>query len=314
MTTRPEITRTKDAAFVAGVRISHPDRVLFPEQGLTKLGLAEYYATIAEAVLPGLVDRPLTLLRCPAGRHEECFFQKQANRSVPASLPRVRVKAGTDYLAVHELGDLVTLTQLGVLELHVWGARADRLDRPDILVFDLDPAPDVPWTHVVATAETLEERLARLDLAAFARVTGGKGLHVVTPIERRSSWDEAKTFTRGIADELVRAAPEHFTANISKAQRKGKILIDVLRNAREATAIASYSVRAREGAPVAVPIGWEELRATRRPPRFTIDDVIARVAEHIDPWRDFDADRARLTKSKLAAVGPPSHPRKKKER
>ena len=300
--TPPVIERSREDARVAGVRISHPDRVLFPEQGLTKVALAAYYATIERAVLPGLYDRPLTLLRCPDGRHKECFYQKQANQSVPKSMPRVRVKPGTDYMAVRSIEDVLNLVQLGALELHVWGSRADKLDRPDILVFDLDPDPDVPWAHVVATAETLRERLAKLDLAAFARVTGGKGLHVVTPIERRTTWEDAKTFTHDVALELVRAAPEHFTAKLSKARRKGKILVDYLRNALESTAIASYSVRAREGAPVAVPIAWEELKDTKKVPRFSTEDVIARVDAGVDPWRDFDAARARLTKKAMAAV------------
>jgi bifunctional non-homologous end joining protein LigD len=300
--TPPVIERSRGESIVAGVRITHPDRVLFPEQGLTKQDLAAYYATIADVVLPGLYDRPLTLLRCPDGRHRECFHQKAANQSVPRSMSRVRVAPGKDYVTVRNLEDLLGLVQIGVLEIHVWGSRADKLERPDILVFDLDPDTEVPWAHVVATAETLRDRLGRLDLAAFPRVTGGKGLHVVVPIERRTTWEDAKQFTQDVALELQRAAPDHFTTNISKARRKGKILIDYLRNARESTAIASYSVRAREGAPVAVPLSWEELSGTEAAPRFTPDDVIARVRAGVDPWRGFDDARARLTKKAMAAV------------
>ena len=298
----PSIVRDEQSATIEGVRLTHPDRVMFPEMGLTKLALATYYASIPEVVIVGMYDRPLTLLRCPEGAHADCFYQKRPRPGVPASVPRVRVKPGTDYLAVHELADVLALVQLGVLELHIWGARADRLDRPDLMVFDLDPGPGVPWTSVVATADTLRQRLHRLELTAFCRLTGGKGLHVVVPIERYATWDEVQAFTQGVVAELVAAAPEYLTANMAKSRRKNKIFIDVFRNAPEATAIASYSVRAREGAPVAAPIGWDELADTSEVPHWSPDDVIARVSAGIDPWREFEECRARLTRAALSAV------------
>ncbi len=297
-----EIDAQRGEARVMGVRLSSPDKVLYPEQGLRKIDLAAYYAQVGEAMLPWVYDRPLTLLRCPEGRHAECFYQKQAHRSVPASLPRVRVKRDTDYLTVRRVEDLLALVQLGVLEIHVWGARADRLDRPDILVLDLDPGPGVAWRDVVATAGALRERVAALGLTAFVRVTGGKGLHLVIPIERRTDWDDAKAFTRGLAGELTRAAPSRYTANMSKAKRKGKIFVDYLRNDAEATAIASYSLRAREGAPVACPVGWDEIADTDEAPRFGTEAVIARVNDGIDPWRDMPDARARLTQQALGDV------------
>jgi bifunctional non-homologous end joining protein LigD len=290
-------------AEVAGVRLTHPDKVLFPEAGITKLALAEFYESIAAAILPEIERRPLTLLRCPEGRQGHCFFQKHANASMPESVPRVRVKDAEDYLMIDGLPALVTLVQLGALELHVWGSRGDRPERPDRLVLDLDPDPTVAWGAVVATAEALRERLERLGLAAFVKLTGGKGLHVVSPITRHTTWDEAKTFTHALAKELVRHAPKSFTASLSKRHRKGKIFVDYLRNASDATAIAAYSVRAREGAPVAVPVAWDELDASaEEAPRLGMAEVRERVARGVDPWAGIDAAAARLTRAMLEAV------------
>lgn len=294
---------SKSPVEVAGVRLSHPDKLLYPEIGLTKRMLAEYYEAIAEVAVPELHMRPLTLVRCPDGHHKTCFYQKRAD-TVPKLVPRVRVRKGEEYLMVDGLPAIVALVQIGVLEFHVWGSRADRLDRPDRLILDLDPAPDVKWPNVVVTAVALRDRLRGLGLDAFARVTGGKGLHLVVPIERHSSWDDAKAFTHALATELSRHAPKHFTASVSKRRREGKIFIDYLRNAREATAIASYSVRARAGAPVATPIHWDELdERSAAPPLFTIEQVKARVAKGIDPWAGFDSAPRRLSAAMKRAVG-----------
>ena len=186
----PSARSASDGARVAGVRLSHPERVLWPEMGLTKRELAEYYAAVAEHVLPQVVGRPLTLVRCPRGRGKECFYQKHLGQALAEPLRGVELEepGGTElYVAVDDLAGLVTLVQLGVLEIHPWGSRADRLDRPDRIVFDIDPAEDVGWPDVLATARVLRERLEALGLASFARTTGGKGLHVVVPIERRST-------------------------------------------------------------------------------------------------------------------------------
>jgi bifunctional non-homologous end joining protein LigD len=295
--------RAKGEAEVAGVRITHPDKILYPECQLTKLDLARYYEAIAEAMLPELRQRPLTLFRCPEGRHKSCFYQKHAGVSFPKTMPRVTVKPGEEYLMVADVPSLITLAQLGVLEIHVWGARADKLDRPDRLVIDLDPGPGVPWSSVVTTAITLRQRLEQLGLAAFPRLTGGKGLHVVVPIERHATWDEAKGFTQGLANELVRHAPKHFIAKMTKKDRRGKIFVDYLRNAKEATAIASYSVRARPGAPVALPVSWDELETHKKKlPLFGIDEVKERVATLADPWPGFDGAARRLTAAMMQAV------------
>jgi bifunctional non-homologous end joining protein LigD len=288
---------------VAGVSLSSPDRVYFPDLGVTKRELAAYYETVAERALPGLANRPLTLLRCPEGIDGDCFYQKQAHASLPDAVARVAVRGDKEpYAMVTDLASLVSLVQIGALELHVWGARADRLDRPDLVVFDLDPDPAVPFARVVETARVLRAYLAELGLVAFARATGGKGVHVVVPIVRRSSWDEVRDFSKGVAEELVRLAPDRFTARMSKARRAGRIFVDWVRNTPEATAIASYSVRARPGAPVAVPLAWDELESLEEPLRESVRDVPRRL-ERPDPWADFEASRRPLSRAALRSVG-----------
>jgi bifunctional non-homologous end joining protein LigD len=287
---------------IAGVRLSHADRIYFPDLGVTKRELAEYYEAMAERVLPGIVGRPLTLLRCPEGIGGECFYQKHANSTVPAAVPRLRVRrGGAPYAMVGDLASLVSLVQIGVLELHVWGARADRLDRPDLVVLDLDPDASVPFARVRDTALALRDFLAELGLVAFARVTGGKGLHLVVPIERRSTWDEVRGFARGVAVSLARLAPAHYTAHMSKVRRKGRIYLDWVRNTPEATAIASYSVRARSGAPVALPLSWDELAGLAAPFHANLREVRERL-EQPDPWLGFEAARRPLTRRALRRV------------
>jgi bifunctional non-homologous end joining protein LigD len=293
---RPALPRSGRSE-VAGVRLSHPERVYFPDLGITKLELAEYYEALAERVLPGLVHRPLSLYRCPQGIEGACFYQKHANDSVPDQVARVRVEKGKEpYAMVTDLASLISLVQIGALELHIWGARADRLDRPDLVTFDLDPDPSVPWRNVIETARALRTLLGDLGLAAFPRATGGKGVHVVAPLVRRSSWEDVRGFSRSVALELVRLAPEHFTANMSKARRKGKIFIDWVRNTFEATAIASWSVRARAGAPVAVPLRWEELESLDAPLRENPREVLRRLAQP-DPWAEFESSRRPLSRA-----------------
>jgi len=287
---------------VAGVRLSTPERIYFPELGITKSELASYYERMAERVLPGLVDRPLTLLRCPEGREGECFYQKRADRSIPERVPRVVVKAGrAPYALVRDLASLVALVQVGVLELHVWGARADRLDRPDVAIVDLDPDPELPWRSVAEAARLLRVLFEELGLVPFVRSTGGKGLHLVVPLVRRASWAEVKSLAQGAAQQLVRSAPERFTDEMSKAKRRGKIFLDVFRNGPEATTIASWSVRARPGAPVAAPLAWDEVDADQRP-LVSLRDAPARLSQP-DPWAGFEEARRALTLAMRRRVG-----------
>lgn len=291
------------ASEVAGVRLSNPDRVYWPDVGVTKSELALYYEAVAERMLPLVRERPLTMLRCPEGIDGHRFYQKHAGDTVPATVARVAIEKGEDpYAMVTDLASLVSLAQIGVLEFHVWGARADRLDRPDLLVFDLDPDPSVPWRRVADTAQVLRALCAELALVPFLRTTGGKGLHVVVPLVRRASWDEVKRFTHAIARLLVEEAPDQFVAVMTKSRREGKIFIDYLRNAPESTAIASYSTRARPGAPIAMPIAWEELDGQTEALQFGLRDAAARLAEP-DPWRDFESSRRPLGRAALRRVG-----------
>jgi len=275
-------------AAVAGVRLSHPDKVLYPEDGITKLDLARYYEQAIRWMLPHVENRLLSLVRCPAGSGKKCFFQKHPGQGTSEHLRRFEVtekQKTEEYLALYDLEGLVSLVQMGVLEIHLWGSQADQFDKPDRLIFDLDPDPAVDWPHVVTAAKEVRLLLEELDLTSFIKTTGGKGLHIVVPIRRRTTWDDAKAFCRGVADFLVAAAPDRYIATMSKAARKGKIFVDYLRNDRGATAIAPYSTRARSGAPVSVPITWDELTNRLTSDQFNINNLPARFSRlKKDPW------------------------------
>ena len=302
MSAKPQSAETGE---VAGVLLTHPDRVVYPELGLTKRALALYYAGVAERLLPHVRQRPVTIVRCPRGRAQRCFYQKHATESLPASLGSIAVveQDGTqaEYLRVDDVRGLVELVQIGMLELHPWGSRADRLERPDRLVLDLDPGPGVPWGAVVRGARELRAILESLGLVAFARTTGGKGLHVVVPLERRSSWSELKDFSRALAVALERRDPQAYLTTASKAKRPGRIFVDWLRNARGATAVASYSARARAGAPVACPLTWRELDGALDAQALTVASLPARLAQR-DPWEGFFELRQALTRRARTAV------------
>ncbi len=300
-TTPPQPLRTR----IAGLRLSNPDKVLYPGMGLTKRDLALYYESVADHLLVDLVGRPLTLLRCPEGAHQPCFFQKHANAGLPAGIRQIAVaekKGKGMYLAVDDLSGVIGLVQMGVLEIHTWGAHADKPDAPDRLVFDVDPDEGMPWESVTTTVLALRERLHDLGLPAFLKTTGGKGLHVVIPLNRRHTWEEVKAFAHALARSLVHDAPRVYTINPSKAARRNKIYIDYLRNGRGATAITNFSTRARAGAPVAVPIAWDRLDI--HSDALRVDNVAAHLARRgADPWSDYDHVRATITKKMKAALG-----------
>ena len=296
-----------DEASLLGVRLTSPDRVLFPEQGLTKLDLARFYDQIQEWVLPHLVRRPLSLVRCPEGRDDECFFQKHPDRAIPDSVPRIDVlekKGSAEYVYVETAADLVGLVQAGALEIHPWGSRIDDLEHPDSLVFDLDPGEGIAWKEILRVAGTLRERIESLGLTAFVRTTGGKGLHLVVPLEPCAGWDQARAFAKGVAEAHAKDDPKWLTTNMSKAKREGRIFIDYLRNGRGATAVASYTVRARKGAPVAVPIRWDELNAAMRADRYHVKNLRRRLsALRQDPWADFSEAARPLDADLLKRAG-----------
>ena len=283
----------------AGVRLTSPDKLLYPEQGICKLELAAYYREVADWILPHAVDRPLTLVRCPEGRHKDCFYQKHPPPGSPATLRQIPVRESRrmgKYVVVDNVAGLISLAQVAALEIHAWGSRADKLEQPDQLTFDLDPDPALPWDTVVQGARQVRTFLQELGLESFVKTTGSKGLHLVVPIERRHGWHEVKTFCKRVADLLDAADPDFYTANMAKAARSGKIYIDYLRNARGATAILPYSTRARPAAPVSTPLTWEELSAGVRSDHYTLRNVTKRLASlPCDPWADFRTLRQSLT-------------------
>ncbi|QTP58019.1 DNA ligase D [Billgrantia antri] len=304
---KPAPSKRKDETSLLGVRLTSPDRVLFPEQGLTKLDLARFYEQIQDWVLPHLVRRPLSLVRCPQGRNDECFFQKHPRTAIPDSVPRIDVpekKGSAEYVYVETAADLIGLVQAGALEIHPWGSRIDHLEQPDGLVFDLDPDQGIAWKEILRVAGTLRERIESLGLTAFLRTTGGKGLHLVVPLVPSAEWDQAKAFAKGMAEAHAKDDPKRLTTNMSKAKREGRIFIDYLRNGRGATAVASYTVRARENAPVAVPIRWDELNAALRADRYNVQNLRRRLsALREDPWAGFDEAARPLEADLLKAVG-----------
>jgi bifunctional non-homologous end joining protein LigD len=297
---------SKEEDEVAGVRLTHPDRVLYPDQGLTKRELAEYLAGVAKHMLPFASKHPLSLVRCPDGIDGKCFFQKHLTASMPKSFKTVTIrekdgdKAG--YLYVADVAGIVAAAQIGALELHVWGAPNDDLEHPDRLVFDLDPDDSVSFAEVKAAAGDLRSALAAAGLESFAMVTGGKGIHVIAPLSGRNDWEELKTFAAGLAKSFAERDPDRFIATASKAKRKGRIFIDWLRNERGATAILPYSPRARKGAPVAVPVGWNELSRLKSASAFDTVAVLKRLkSAKRDPWPGY-RKRQHLGKATIEAV------------
>ena len=278
------------------IEITHPDRVLFPEQGITKRELMLHYARVARWMLPHVVERPLMLVRCPEGAGQQCFHQKHPSRGMPKAVQTVSVpqkKGHEDNLMIRDVEGLLGLVQMGALEIHSWGSRKGRIDCPDQLVFDLDPDEGLAWERVLEAAHALRERLGGMGLSTFPRVTGGKGLHLVVPVEPTTAWDAAKQFTASVAHAMADAEPQRYVATMTKQRRKGKIFIDYFRNGLGATAVCSYSTRARPGATLAVPITWQELDAGARSDQFTVKNLDRRLASLAgDPWSTFDEARA----------------------
>jgi bifunctional non-homologous end joining protein LigD len=298
--------RAAEAERIAGVLLTHPDKVLYPKMGITKRDLASYLAAVAPHMLPHVKDRPLSVVRCPEGRHKTCFFQRHAMEGMPESIDRVTIR-GTegkaDYIAVGSAAGLVACAQMGALELHIWGVRKDDLERPDRLVFDLDPAEDVPFEAVRGAARQIKELLAGVDLEAFALLTGSKGVHLVIPLLRRHEWPVVSGFAKSFAEHVAALDPERFIATMTKARRRGRIFIDHLRNHRTASAIAPYSPRANEGGPVAMPVDWHELVRLDGAGAFTLWDALARLERDKAPWAGYFKTRQSLTVKSAAALG-----------
>ena len=260
-----------------GVKITNPTRVIFPESGQTKGDLAAYYAAVAPLMLPYAGQRPLSLVRCPQGRAKQCFFQKHDSGSFGAAVKHVPIRdkdgGSEDYLYVTEAAGLLACVQMGTIEFHAWECRSDAIEAPDRMIFDLDPDEALDFKDVVGAAKHIRDTLSDLGLVSFALLSGGKGVHVIVPLRPGHSWEVHKDFARRFAEALSQAEPDRFVATMSKAKRQGRIFIDWLRNQRGSTAVLPYSARAREGAPVAVPIPWDELAATKNAHPFAIGDA-----------------------------------------
>ncbi len=266
------------------IRISNPERVIYPDSGITKGQLATYYAAVSGLMMPWLANRPISLVRCPQGRAKKCFFQKHDAGSFGEHVHHVPIRekdgGSEDYLYVDSAEGLLTTVQMGTIEVHGWGSRVPEIEKPDRMVFDLDPDEGLHFEAVKKAALDLKRHLGDLGLVTFAMLSGGKGVHVIAPLTPQAKWPEVKDFTHRFALALSEAEPDRFLATMSKAKRVGRIFIDYLRNQRGATAILPYAARARPHAPVAAPVGWEELKDLDSAGRFTVldaDELIARA-------------------------------------
>lgn len=273
---------------VAGVRLSNPDKVLWPDQGITKSELADYYVAVSDRILPHLAFRPVTMVRCPMGHETKCFYQRHAGSGVPEQLHQVTIPGFDEpYLYISDVAGLVAMVQMGVLEMHPWGVRVEAPDRADRIVFDLDPAEGLGFEAVIAAAREVRDRLKALGLQSFCKTTGGKGLHVVVPVEATAPWKEVKSFAKGFSAEMAADSPDKYLTKATKADRVGRIFIDYLRNDPTSTAVAPYSTRSRKGAPVAMPLRWEQVKAGLDPCDYTVETVPGLVArQRSDPWAE----------------------------
>jgi len=283
---------------VAGIALSHSDRVYWDDAGVTKRDLADYYVRVWKWMAPHLVGRPIALLRCPDGAAGQCFFQKHASGGVMPQRLHLTAEKGDKIISVDDLEGLVSLVQAGVLEIHTRGSTIAHLDKADRLVFDLDPGPGTGWKEIVAAARDVRERLAQIQLKTFVKTSGGKGLHVVLPIAP-APWDDAKAFAQAVARAMEADEPDRYISTATKAKRGGRIFVDYLRNSREATAVAPYSTRARPGAPVSVPIDWDELKTLKSASHYTVLNLMQRLSRlKKDPWAGIARVKQRLPKTK----------------
>lgn len=285
---RRRTSKKAGSVFMEGVEITNPDRILYPDAGITKRMLAEYYTQIADWILPELARRPLTLVRCPEGLKKDCFFQKHLGEEVPEwirTIP-IREKKETEiYLYVEDLKGLLSLAQMGVLEIHTWGSRTEDVEHPDRMVFDLDPSPEISKEGLAEATLFFRDWLLKNDVQPLFKTTGGKGLHIVVPLKPTLNWTQVRDISEGIALELVQLRPQLFTATIAKKVRTGKILVDYFRNTRGATAITPYSTRAWPGSPISLPIFEREISAKFLSKSFGIPETIARLKKMKQkPW------------------------------
>lgn len=296
----PEEDRTE----VAGIAVSSADRAVFPDAAFTKLDVARYYETMADRILETAADRPLSLVRLPEGLEGQRFFQKHAGKGFPEAIKTVEIEESDgdveNYMYVSDAAGLVAAAQMGTLEFHIWGASRDKLDRPDRMVIDLDPDEGLDFADVRDAAAEIRDALQELDLPSWPLLTGGKGVHIVTSLRRTAAWDTVKLFSRIFAHLMASRHPDRYVAQMSKAKRKGRIFIDYLRNERGSTAIAPFSLRAHPGAPVAVPVSWDELKGLDTARAFDLKTAQSRDWSALDLPNPVSITEARIARLEQA--------------
>ena len=297
-------TDAQEDLILHGVRITHPDRMVSEQGPITKGDVARYYAAVAPFLLREIQSRPITVVRCPSGIKADCFYQRNVGFGLgPDIYPFTWHYKGRSYkyIYVNDVQGIMEMIQMGVIEIHPWGATIDNIHTPDRMIFDLDPDENVPFSKVKEAALEIRQRLALAGLESALKATGGKGLHVVVPLAPASRWEEVKDWAKALAHGMVNDAPDRYVATITKAKRKGKILIDFFRNDYTATGIAGYSLRARPGAPVAVPLDWRELTTLRSASQFDMEAVLKRLQRHA-PQQAFPKQRLPTPKKERMPV------------
>ena len=306
---KTDMTRSsqKDGPVFAGITLTSPDKLLYPAIGVTKLDLARYYEKIAPYMLPYVVNRPISLVRCPEGVEGERFFQRHGKKGMSGAIKQIPIPGGESkkpYLYIDDEAGLFGLVQISTVEIHDWGVSLAHLFEPDRLVFDLDPDEGLDLATIKAAAVEVRDFLADLGLKSFLKSTGGKGLHLVAPIRPKQGWDEVKVFAKAVADALVDVRPDRYTANPLKRTRVDKIFVDYLRNQRGGSAIVNFSTRAKKGAPVACPLRWDELKTLKSASPYNLKTLPARLrAQKRDPWEGFFATRQSITARARKALG-----------
>jgi bifunctional non-homologous end joining protein LigD len=306
MATTAKTAKTSDVTF-GDITLTSPDKVLYPDLGFTKLDLARYYEAVADVMLPYVANRPISLVRCPEGCAEDCFFQRHPMKGMSKAIKETHIPGGETkkkYLYIENEDGLFGLAQIGMLEIHDWSVSLKHLDKPDRLVFDLDPDADLDFAVLRAAAREVREFLFDLGLKSFLKATGGKGVHVVAPLTARAGWDEVKEFAKAVADALVTARPDRYTANPLKRTRVGKVFVDYLRNQRGSSTICNFSTRAKPEAPVATPLRWDELKRLESGAPYTVKTMPARLKRlKSDPWDGFFKTRQSITAKARKALG-----------
>ncbi|MEF0941039.1 non-homologous end-joining DNA ligase [Rhizobium sp. BR 362] len=285
------MAKTPTQELKTSVQLTHPDRIYWPDDGISKQDLVDYYALAWQRMAPFVVDRPLALLRCPDGIEGPRFFQKHTWKGINPHIDEIvdpEEEGGEKLLRIKDFDGLVALVQSASLEIHPWGTTTGHWEKPDMIIMDLDPGEDVTWKAVIAAAKEIKERFQALGLASFVKTSGGKGLHVVAPLKPKATWPDVKAAAEAIADGMSADTPEKYLSVAAKAKRAGHIFIDYLRNGRGNTAVAPYSTRARPGAAVSMPLAWDELTDRTGPSSFTVKNAASRLGERsADPWAEF---------------------------